>query len=1011
MTKSIPKVLIIFLFFPLLFSEFCSAQKQGNNWFFGEGIGITFNFGKPILLSKSSIDAWGGSACLSTPNGRLLFYTDGRQVFDSFHVSPMGHLGGSSGLAQTCLFVPRPDSTHRIYAFSLKGANGYLTYSEIDTKLNSGRGDYVTGKYSIALVHNVYSKLTAVKHANRKDYWVLIQTESDSIFAYLVNSAGVSNSPVISKIGYKDSCGGSSFRIMKLSPDGRKICSIYCWDSSFIADFNSSNGTVNNIKRFIAEGNAVEFSAKSKFLYTLGATRLSQFDLSFKSQIEFINSRKTVDTIYSNAAGMLQLGPDGKIYYPVLGEEYLHVIMSPDNLGDRCIPQRNYLHLKKKNYSLCLPDMIQSLFQKKTFDVTQICSRDTTYFAITDNYYLDSAYWEFGDTSSGVLNTARKTTNVYHSYKKPGTYTTKLISYHKGFIDTIYETFNINYSKPFLGDDVIICNSQKITLRPNGLFKSYNWNNGSNNKTMSVTKGGNYSLTVTDFDGCISSDTVNARSVLIKSNFSIQDSSNCYNSQNTIIKETTSYLGDSRGNINWNFGDGTSSSDSIATKHYTQTGKYSIKLISTSKLGCIDSITKSYSIWPSPYISFSISDTSQCINNNSFDFKSNCIIQKGILNYVWDLGDTLVFSENLEKVTFNKTGQFLIKLIGISDHNCKDSISKEITIEQSPKADFSSGNTCNLNPIQLTFNGTVPSAPIITSFYWEIAGEGVSVLRNPLQKISAGKRNISLKLTSSNGCIDLISKDIEIKPQALANFDAEDVCEDTVSVFKNKTILTSGTVNYFWTFGDGKTSSLDNPSHNYEIGGVSKTYNVKMTANVPSGCSDSMTKAITVNAKPKTGFAYTTSGQKVNFTAKEINANNYNWSFGDGSNTSSSSRNQSHTYSKFLSGKYNACLITTNLAGCHSDSCMEIFISGKISNLNPSILKIYPNPNSGSFTFEIPYLSSNAQIQIFDCIGQLVYSKSDIVNSNKIDTNLIKGFYFIKIINGVTVHNQKVKIE
>lgn len=998
------------LLYPVVLSTFCIAQKQGNNWFFGEKIGITFNYGKPVVLSKSEMDAYGGSACISTINGRLLYYTNGDNLYDSNHTSPMILLGGAKGSLQNSLFVPRPDSTNRIYVFSTKGTGNYLIYSEIDTRLNSGRGDFVTGKYSVNLVNNVSGKLTAVKHANRRDYWVVIQTKSDSIFAFLVNSTGVSNSPIISNVGYKDNCSAGE-RILKLSPDGRKLCSIYCSDSSFIADFNSTNGTVSNIRRFVADGLAVEFSPKSRYLYTLGRNRLSQYDLLTKYQSSFIKSRKTVDTIYNNATGMLQLGVDGKIYFPVFGDDYLHVILFPDNFGDGCIPQRNYVNLNKKNYSLGLPDMIQSLFYKKSFGVAQICSRDTTYFNITNNYYLDSAFWDFGDTASGTLNFTRNITNVYHSYKNPGNYTAKLIAYYKGFIDTIYESFNINYAKPFLGEDATICNSKKIILNPKGLFKSYKWNDGSSFKTLTVTKAGNYSLTVSDFDGCLSSDTVNINSVNINSNFSLSDTNQCLKFNNINLSETTKYKGDVRGQSSWTFGDGTTLMDTIASKHYFQTGIYKIKLINKSKLGCLDSISKTVTIWPNPITSFLINDSIQCLIGNSFDFTNHSSIQLGTLNSVWNLGDTFFLQKNLINLILNKSGQHIIKLISISDHNCRDTLAKVITVEQSPKANFTVTNTCNKNPIQFTFTGSKPSSPIITSYFWEFAGEGTSSIESPTQMISAGKRKITLKVTSSNGCLDILDREIDIKPQATADFDAIDACEDTFAFFKNKTQITSGTATYKWFFGDGQVSTLANPDHKYDIGGISKTFNVKMTANITNGCSDSITKAVTVNAIPKPGFTYTTSGQTVNFVATETIASNYQWSFGDGGTTNTNKRTQSYTYSKFQSGKYKACLTVSNIAGCSSDSCMDIIITGGISNLNPIGIKLYPNPNSGSFTIEIPNLSTNANIQVFDYLGQLVYEIEAVELKSDVVAQLLEGLYIIKVTNGEMIYTQKILIE
>jgi hypothetical protein len=77
-----------------------------------------------------------------------------------------------------------------------------------------------------------------------------------------------------------------------------------------------------------------------------------------------------------------------------------------------------------------------------------------------------------------------------------------------------------------------------------------------------------------------------------------------------------------------------------------------------------------------------------------------------------------------------------------------------------------------------------------------------------------------------------------------------DVCEDDDAVFTNKSVVSAGNLNYSWKFGDKGTSTSQSPRHRYNIGGVSKTYNVTLVAVVPGGCSDSITKAVTVNANP-----------------------------------------------------------------------------------------------------------------------------------------------------------------
>jgi PKD repeat protein len=331
---------------------------------------------------------------------------------------------------------------------------------------------------------------------------------------------------------------------------------------------------------------------------------------------------------------------------------------------------------------------------------------------------------------------------------------------------------------------------------------------------------------------------------------------------------------------------------------------------------------------------------------------------------------------------------------------------------ESPKADFSVGNACNLNPIQFTFTGTKPPSPITTTFLWDFNGETTSTIANPLQQLkNTGNKAIQLKVTASNGCIDIITKNINIKPQAKANFDVEDVCEDSQAVFINKTTVTSGKPTYRWYFGDGKTSSEDTPSHTFNIAGVTQTFNVKLAADIPAGCSDSVTKAVTINANPKQGFSYTISGQTVNFTAIETIANTYQWTFGDGGTASTNNRQKSYTYSKFPSGKYTACLRVINLAGCISDSCMEILITGGVQNLNRNLgIQIYPNPNTGNFNIEIIESKGKSYLEIYNQVGQTLYIKELVQSLNTLDLKLANGMYLIRVTNGENVYNSRIII-
>lgn len=254
------------------------------------------------------------------------------------------------------------------------------------------------------------------------------------------------------------------------------------------------------------------------------------------------------------------------------------------------------------------------------------------------------------------------------------------------------------------------------------------------------------------------------------------------------------------------------------------------------------------------------------------------------------------------------------------------------------------------------------------------------------------------KATNVSFCVEWDTIRIDtgiIKPKA--NFTMADVCVGDSAVFINKS---KDGVSYSWKFGDGSIDTSFNPKHHYS-NIITTTYNVTLTTQFRGGCADSLSKQITINAKPKSGFTYFTSGQIVSFTANETNANIYKWALGDrGNDTITNNPKTTHNYAKFPSGKYTACLRVTNLAGCVADSCREINISGGISSFAlQNEIVIYPNPNKGRFTLNISK-AGNYNLKVYNEIGQLVLEKS--IKGNQDNTVLLKeakGNYLIEMMD------------
>ena len=335
----------------------------------------------------------------------------------------------------------------------------------------------------------------------------------------------------------------------------------------------------------------------------------------------------------------------------------------------------------------------------------------------------------------------------------------------------------------------------------------------------------------------------------------------------------------------------------------------------------------------------------------------------------------------------------------------------ELTRGEAPNADFTWGSACNLTNTNFSFTGTKP-AGAITTFSWDFAGEGTTTLENPYKLFSVtGRKNVTLNLLSNNGCSDVVTKEVNVKLQSKADFNIGDVCEDDDAVFTNKSSVSQGNLLFNWKFGDAATSSIQSPRHRYNIGGVSQTYNVTLVAVVPGGCSDSISKPVSVNAKPISDFTFTPSGRQVSFKSNQAGNTLYQWRFGDGGN--STSANTVYNYLNFESGKYFACLAVVNAANCFSETCKLVNITGGVAQLTKlSGVKVYPNPNKGSFTVSIEDPKSDISIGVYNLLGEVVKTieTSSLKSTYTVDLNVANGVYMVKVTNGGLTSTQKVTI-
>jgi type IX secretion system substrate protein len=395
------KLLTAFLIWVCVFENNVFAQKENNIWYFGNNAGVDFNSGSPVALTNGMVVTYEGNSTISDANGNLLFYTDGTTVWDSTHTPmPNGNsLQGHNSSTQSALIVPFPNNPASYYIFTISVIGTGLCYSVVDMSLNNGKGD-VTVK-NFFLIGSVFEKLTAVRHINNTDVWVMVHgVTNNNFYCFLVSSAGVSITPIVSSTGtvlaQPDVIG-----YMKFSPDGTKIAlAAYFNYYVDLFDFDPATGLVNNEKYLtlpLPSNNGVyglEFSGNGNYLYaSLFIPRLiMQWDIS-SNNASTINS--TIQQVGSSSAqwlGALQLAHDGKIYVAEHNTSFLGVINYPDSSGSACNYVDNAVSLSGKICQIGLPNFITSYFLSTGISNLQL---PTSNFQISPNPATDKIYISF----------------------------------------------------------------------------------------------------------------------------------------------------------------------------------------------------------------------------------------------------------------------------------------------------------------------------------------------------------------------------------------------------------------------------------------------------------------------------------------------------------------------------------------------------------------------------------------------------------------------------------------
>ncbi|HDR68201.1 MAG TPA: PKD domain-containing protein, partial [Bacteroidaceae bacterium] len=351
----------------------------------------------------------------------------------------------------------------------------------------------------------------------------------------------------------------------------------------------------------------------------------------------------------------------------------------------------------------------------------------------------------------------------------------------------------------------------------------------------------------------------------------------------------------------WDFGDGT---DTITfnmdpfvhrfnNSDFNHRRSYEITLIAENYAVCTDEIKRTVTVEPDIIAGFSASQVQGChpleVNFTNLSY--------GAAYYHWDFGNGTTSQLVNPTQTFTNMGStdstYRVWLMTTAPNNvCKDSFFVDVVVYPYISADFTFLESIHCTPSTVHFNNASVGGG---TFIWDF-GDGSNITTTDMNPVSHeytnndfehfGSFQVTLSAENYAGCVSQKTRTVEVYPaiEAAFNVSAMEGCHPMEVEFTNES---NGGNIYMWEFGDGATSSANNPNYtftNYTDAPI--TREVRLTTTSRYDCTSEIAMEITIHPKPKARFEteriIDCPPFDVSIVNTSLNADRYIWNFGDG---------------------------------------------------------------------------------------------------------------------------------
>lgn len=406
-----------------------------------------------------------------------------------------------------------------------------------------------------------------------------------------------------------------------------------------------------------------------------------------------------------------------------------------------------------------------------------------------------------------------------------------------------------------LGADINDCAGDTITLDAQNPGASYLWSDGSTLQTLEVTASGTYSVTVTTPAHCTGSDNINIHLEVPKSAGSDNQDIFCITTGSTDLNDLLSTDADAGGQ--WFDFDNTMSGGLNANGNLNfsaLTGVHQAAYVVSGTYCPNDTSLMDITIYDQP-VAGADNSTHLCnAAGDQTDLNALVFPINAPLAAYWEELSVAPSGQfdpatGILDVSDLAAGNYIFSYILPADQPClADTATVNVKITEIPQVQFSADKIKGCLPVEVTFTNESNTAPG-SVYLWE-AGDGTTsadqlTFTNLYESVNCF--DVKLTVTADNLCTSTVTKSdmicVDPIPVASFHYSPQQVFSDGPLIqFEN-----TSTLNDFneWTFGDGGTSNLLNPEHQYPLGEIGN-YLPMLIVTTNAGCKDTAYQTIIV---------------------------------------------------------------------------------------------------------------------------------------------------------------------